>query len=151
MNQYSRALKSIAAAGTVGAVFVTAPVLAKECYAPDARAQERAFSRAVTTEGGKVLWLGGQTGSPQLNFEGQVRAIFDSLDKTIKANGGAGLKDMVTMTVFITDPRYGDRLTEIRKEIFKECFPASALITVSGLAVPGLLIEIQGIAVVGGK
>src|SRR5437879_13393683 len=42
----------------------------KQCYAPDARAQERAFSRAVTTEGGKTLWLGGQTASlpPVANF-----------------------------------------------------------------------------------
>ena len=37
------------------------PLLAnKQCYAPDARSQERAFSRAVTTEGGKTIWLGGQ-------------------------------------------------------------------------------------------
>jgi enamine deaminase RidA (YjgF/YER057c/UK114 family) len=150
MDRWSRALKSVAVAAVVS-VLLAAPALAKECYAPDARAQERAFSRAVSTEGGKVLWLGGQTGSPQLNFEGQVRAIFDSLDKTIKANGGTGLKDIVTMTVFITDARLGDKLTDIRKEIFKECFPASALITVSGLAVPGLLIEIQGVAVVGAK
>lgn len=151
MQRQSRAPKWAAAAAAMGALLASAPALSKECYAPDARAQERAFSRAVSTEGGKVLWLGGQTGSPQLNFDGQVRAIFDSLDKTIKANGGAGLKDMVTMTVFITDARYGDKLTEIRKEIFKECFPGSALITVSGLAVPGLLVEIQGIAVVGAK
>jgi hypothetical protein len=38
-----------------------------------------------------------------------------------------------------------------RVEGFKECFPASALITVSGLAVPGLLVEVQGIAVIGEK
>ena len=37
--------------------------MAKECYAPDARSQERAFSRAVVTDGGKIVWLGGQTGS----------------------------------------------------------------------------------------
>ena len=55
------------------------------------------------------------------------------------------------MTVFITDARNGDRFVSIRKDIFKECFPASALITVTGLAVPGLLVEVQGIAVVGGK
>jgi 2-iminobutanoate/2-iminopropanoate deaminase len=73
------------------------------------------------------------------------------LDKNIKEVGGQGLGDMVTMTVFITDVRNGDRLTEIRKEIFKECFPASALIAVSALAAPGLLVEIQGVAVVGGK
>jgi 2-iminobutanoate/2-iminopropanoate deaminase len=95
--------------------------------------------------------LGGQTGQPNLDFDGQVRQIFAELDKNIKAVGGTGLKDMVTMTVFITDPRLGDRFTDLRKETFKECFPASALITVSGLARPGLLIEIQGIAVVGGK
>jgi len=129
----------------------TTSVVAKECYAPDARSQERAFSRAVITEGGKTVWLGGQTGSPDRNFEGQAREAFSELDKNIKAVGGSGLKDMVTMTVFINDVRLGDRLTEIRKEIFKECFPGSALITVSGFARPGILIEIQGIAVIDGK
>jgi len=133
------------------ACMFAAPTFAKECYAPDVRAQERAFSRAVITEGGKTVWLGGQTGSPEKNFEGQVREIFAELDKTIKAVGGAGLQDMVTMTVFINDVRLGDRLTEIRKDIFKQCFPSSALITVTGFARPGILIEIQGMAVIGGK
>jgi len=138
-------------AAAIAAVAWSTAGLAKQCYAPDARAQERAFSRAVVTEGGRTVWLGGQTGSPNSNFEGQVREIFSELDKTIKAVGGSGLGDMTTMTVFITDVRLGDRLTEIRREIFKECFPASALISVSGLARPGLLVEIQGTAVVGGK
>ena len=143
-------IKSLAIVSLATATWTTVAI-AKECYAPDARAQERAFSRAVTTEGGKVVWLGGQTGSPTSNFEGQTREIFASLDKTIKAVGGSGLRDMVTMTVFIVDVRYGDRLTEIRREIFKECFPGSALITVTGLARSGLLVEIQGMAVIGGK
>lgn len=124
---------------------------AKECYAPDQLAQARAFSRAVITEGGKTVWLGGQTGSPDKNFEDQARDVFAALDKTIKGVGGAGIEDMVTMTVFIVDVRNGDRLTEIRKDIFKNCFPASALITVTGLARPGLMIEVQGMAVIGGK
>jgi 2-iminobutanoate/2-iminopropanoate deaminase len=141
----------LAIAGVSFALTLTAPALAKECYAPDARSQERAFSRAVITEGGKTVWLGGQTGSPEKNFEGQVRDIFTELDKTIKAVGGAGLPDMVTMTVFINDVRLGDRLTEIRKDIFKQCFPGSALITVTGFARPGILIEVQGMAVIGGK
>jgi enamine deaminase RidA (YjgF/YER057c/UK114 family) len=147
----ARVMKRIITATTLAIAPWTTPVIAKECYAPDARAQERAFSRAVTPDGGKAVWLGGQTGSPNLNFEGQVREIFAELDKTIKAVGGSGLKDMVTMTVFINDVRLGDRLTEIRKETFKECFPGSALITVSGFARPGILIEIQGMAVIGGK
>ena len=144
--------KNLMYATLLGAAFAgSAPAMAKECYAPDARSQERAFSRAVVTDGGKVVWLGGQTGSPDKNFEGQARDAFAERDKTIKAVGGTGLKDMVTMTVFIGDVRNGDRLTEIRKEIFKDCFPGSALITVSGFARPGILIEIQGMAVIGGK
>jgi 2-iminobutanoate/2-iminopropanoate deaminase len=150
MAQFATATMALA----IGAIFATllsSASMGKDCYAPDSLAQRRAFSRAVTTEGGKVIWLGGQTGAPNTDFEGQVRQIFSELDKNIKAAGGRGLEDMVTMTVFITDVRNGDRLTEIRKEIFKECFPASALITVTALAAPGLLVEIQGIAVSGGK
>jgi enamine deaminase RidA (YjgF/YER057c/UK114 family) len=141
--------RTIAAA--VAALLWSPYASARQCYAPDARSQERAFSRAVVTDGGRTIWLGGQTGSPDSNFEGQVREIFTELDKTIKATGGNGVQDMTTMTVFITDVRLGDRLTQIRREIFKECFPASALITVTGLARPGLLIEIQGTAVIDGK
>ena len=123
---------------------------AKVCYAPDARSQERGFSRAVITEGGKMIWLGGQTASlpPSNDFDAQARDVFASIEKTLQAQGGS-LKDIVTMTVFITDARLGDRFVAIRKEIFKECFPASALITVTNLAVPGLMVEVQGIAVIG--
>ena len=125
---------------------------AKECYTPDARAKERAFSRAVITEGGKTVWLAGRTASDATaNFETQVRDVFASLDKTIRAVGGSGLRDMVTMTVFINDVRLGDQFVKIRQEVFKECFPASALITVSGFARPGLMVEVQGVAVVGSK
>jgi enamine deaminase RidA (YjgF/YER057c/UK114 family) len=125
---------------------------AKECYSPDARSKERAFSRAVITEGGKAIWLAGRTPSdPKMDFEAQVRDVFASLDKTIKGAGGNGLRDMVTMTVFISDVRLGDRFVEIRKEVFKECFPASALITVTGFARPGILVEVQGVAIIGSK
>ena len=145
----SRMMACLATAVALTAVTTTA--LAKQCYAPDERAQQRAFSRVVTTEGGKTLWLAGHTAAPTLGFDQQVRAIFADIDKNIKASGGSGLADMVTMTVFITDTRLGDRFIELRKEAFRECFPASALITVAGLAQPGLLVEIQGSAVVGGR
>jgi enamine deaminase RidA (YjgF/YER057c/UK114 family) len=141
----------IGMAAIAAATVFSLPAFAKECYAPDARAQERAFSRVVTTEGGKTLWIAGHTADPKTGFDEQVRSIFSDLDKNIKATGGKGLTDMVTMTVFITDARLGDRFIQLRKEAFTECFPASALITIAGLAQPGLLIEIQGIAVVGGN
>jgi 2-iminobutanoate/2-iminopropanoate deaminase len=132
------------------------PVTAAEYMEKNERQAARAFSPGVITEGGRIVWLAGQTAltddkgySLAGNFEGQARQIFHLIDQTLNKAGGS-VANLVTMTVFITDPRNGDRLTEIRKEIFKDGnYPGSALITVSNLAVPGLLIEIQGVAVIG--
>jgi len=117
----------------------------------------RAFSPAVITQGGKTVWLAGQTATRDEagndisgNFEAQTRTIFSLIDKTLRRAGGT-LANLVTMTVFINDPRHGDRFIELRKEYFPDGnFPASALITVSHFARPGMLIEIQGVAVIGG-
>jgi 2-iminobutanoate/2-iminopropanoate deaminase len=103
------------------------------------RTQARAYSRAVVTEGyGRTIWLAGQTAVEDLdgqslagNFDGQVRSVFAQLARTLE-EVGAKLSDMVTMTVFITDARYGLRFLEIRKEIFGDNFAASALITAAG-------------------
>lgn len=119
----------------------------KRHYVTDPRSNERAYSRAVVTTTGRTIWLAGQTASASADFDSQTREVFARLDATIKSAGGSGLRDMVTMTVFINDPRYGDQFVALRKEIFGENFPASALITVSGFARPGVLIEIQGVAV----
>jgi enamine deaminase RidA (YjgF/YER057c/UK114 family) len=117
----------------------------------------RAYSPAVITQGGKTVWLAGQTATRDEtgndisgNFEAQTRTIFALIDKTLRRAGGT-LANMVTMTVFINDPRNGDQFVALRKEFFPEGnFPASALITVSHFARPGMLIEIQGVAVIGG-
>ena len=120
-------------------------------YLKREKAQVRAYSQAVITEGGRIIWLAGQTAGTEVaagDFDGQVREVFSRLAKTLEEAGGT-LRDMVTMTVFITDTRFGDRFTQLRKEIFGDDFPASTLITVAGLARPELLVEVQGIAVVG--
>ena len=80
--------------------------------------------------------------------EAQMRQTFKNIEATLR-EAGASLKDMVTMTVFLIDARYTTRMTEIRTEIFGDDFPASAAITVKGFAYPSMMIEIQGIAVVG--
>ena len=118
------------------------------------RAQARGYSQAVVTEGGRIVWLAGQVAgedssgrSLAADFDGQVREVFARLGRTLEEAGGR-LSDMVTMTVCITDARLGDRFTQLRCEIFGDDFPASALITVAGLARPEMLVEVQGIAVI---
>jgi len=137
-------------------LFAAGPAGAAEYLDKTDMQKARAFSPAVVSEGGRTVYLAGQTtltdesgANIAGNFEAQARTIFKLLDKTLQRAGGS-LKNMVTMTVFITDVRNGDRFVEIRKETFPDGnFPASALITVSGLARPGMLIEIQGIGVIG--
>lgn len=116
-------------------------------------AQTRSYSPAVITEGGRTIWLAGQvaledsTGrSLAADFDGQVREVFARLGRTLE-EAGATLADMVTMTVFVTDARFNDRFIQLRHQIFGDNFPASALVTCAALARPGLLVEVQGVAV----
>ena len=121
--------------------------------------KNRAFSPAVITEGGdqKIIWLAGY-GAPVTrdgkslagDFESQARQSFANMDEFLKQSG-ASLADIVQMTVFLIDARYGDRFTQIRKEMFPDGnYPSSAMITVAGFAQPEMMVEIQAIAVVEG-
>ena len=120
--------------------------------------KSRAYSPAVITEGGRIVWLAGQTTTTDTdgkdiagNFEAQTRRVFELLDQTLRRAGGT-LANLVTMTVFIKEPRHGDRFVELRRQFFPDGkFPGSALITVTNFARPGIEIEIQGIGVVGDK
>jgi 2-iminobutanoate/2-iminopropanoate deaminase len=119
------------------------------------RPEQSGYSLAVITEGaGRTIWLAGQTGAVDPSgkslagdIDAQVRQVFANLAATLEESGGK-LSDMVTMTVFLTDPRNHPRMTAIRREIFGKDFPASASIGISHLANPNALIEIQGVAVV---
>jgi enamine deaminase RidA (YjgF/YER057c/UK114 family) len=129
------------------------PEAVQRRYVQRERAQARGYSQAVVTSGGRTIWLAGQVAAADASgrslaadFDGQVREVFHRLGQTLE-ECGASLADMVTMTVFITDARLGDRFTELRREIFGGNFPASALITINALAQPELLVEVQGIAV----
>jgi enamine deaminase RidA (YjgF/YER057c/UK114 family) len=147
---------SLGAVALTGLLAFSAAGQARD-YLKGERPQQRGYSEAVITQGGRTIWLAGQTAtvddagrSLAADFEGQVRQLFKNLDRTLQKAGGK-LSDMVQMTVFITDVRNGDRLTQIRREVFGDNFPGSALITITALASPDAKIEIQGYAVVDDK
>ncbi|MCY3732563.1 MAG: RidA family protein [Rhodospirillaceae bacterium] len=125
-------------------------------YVIDERGESRAFSRAVATEGGRTIWLAGQTATVDArgnslagDFEAQTREIFRILAERLQHFGGT-LSDLVTMTVYIDDVRNGDAFVEIRKQQFEPGrYPSSALITVVGFARPEVMLEIKATAVVG--
>lgn len=120
------------------------------------RTMGRTYSPAVVTEGGRTVWLAGETTTTDLagkdirgDMEAQVRTIFALMEQTLKRTGGK-LSDVVNMTVYLTDARNGAIFQKVRAEMFPSGnFPASAQVTVSALAVPGMLVEIQATAVTG--
>ena len=115
--------------------------------------ENRSFSPAVVTTGGRQIWLAGvgmwqdeDGNNLDGDFEAQVHATFRQIERNLAMAGGK-LADIVTMTVFIKDVRNGDKITELRKQYFPNGFPGSALITVSGFARPEMMVEIQAVAV----
>ena len=101
---------------------------------------------------GPLIFVAGQVGWDRergiisLEFEPQVRQAFENVRLALRA-AGADLRDLVAMTVFLTDARYGGDFLRLRREIMAGEYATSALITVDKLYDPRLLVEIQGIAV----
>ena len=118
----------------------------------------RAFSPAVATQGGKTVWLAGVTAPSDADgnslagdFEAQTHEIFRVIEERLATFGGT-LADIVTMTVYIGDTRYGDPFVDIRATKFEPGhYPSSALTTVVGFALPDILLEVKATAVVGGS
>ena len=126
------------------------------------RAQERemiipvpqsAYSQAVKIKGGTLVFLSGVGPADDKgvlvapgDFPGQVRATWENMRRVLAKVGGS-LEDIVTMTVYTTERRWGEIFTDMRKEVFKTGYPSSAFMEARKLKTPGALLEIQAIAV----
>ena len=123
----------------------------------DERGTAQLYSRAVVTEGGRTVWLAGQTtledaegNSIAGDFAAQVREDFRLIETHLNRYGG-DLHDIVTMTIYVADVRNADKYLAAKKEIFGDGpYPSSALIGVYGFSRPGVEIEIKATAVIGG-
>jgi 2-iminobutanoate/2-iminopropanoate deaminase len=77
----------------------------------------------------------------------QARAVFRNLAEVLRA-GGSSFADVVKVTVFLTDVADRAAINPLRQEAFGAARPASTLVEVSRLAVPGAKIEVEAVAVV---
>ena len=79
------------------------------------------------------------------NIQDQTRQVFANI-RSVLAAGGAGLDDIVKVTVFLKNPGDFPAMNEIYADVFKTHRPART--TVPGVEWgPGMLIEIEVIAV----
>ena len=125
-------------------------------YYTDERGTLRLYSRAVVTEGGRTVWLAGQTtlenadgNSISGDFDAQVRENFRLIETHLDRFGGT-LEDIVTMTIYVEDVRNADAYLAAKREIFGDGpYPSSAFIGVAGFSRPGVEVEVKAVAVVG--
>lgn len=77
----------------------------------------------------------------------QARQVFENL-RTVLAAAGCGFQDVAKITIFLTDVDDRARLNPLRQEAFGSARPASTLVEVPRLAVPGARVEIEAIALI---
>jgi 2-iminobutanoate/2-iminopropanoate deaminase len=77
----------------------------------------------------------------------QARQTFANVGAVLEA-AGSSFGDVAKVTVFLTDVDDRAKINPVRQEVFGDTRPASTLVEVSRLAIPGARIEVEAIAVV---
>jgi 2-iminobutanoate/2-iminopropanoate deaminase len=77
----------------------------------------------------------------------QARQVLANVGAVLAA-AGASFADVVKVTVYLTDVADRTRINPVRQEVFGDARPASTLVEVSALAVPGAKLEIDAVALV---
>jgi 2-iminobutanoate/2-iminopropanoate deaminase len=74
----------------------------------------------------------------------QTRQIFENM-KLILDAAGASFRDVLRVTVYLTDVDDRKAINPLRQQYFGDARPASTLIEVSALAIPGMKVEIEAV------
>ena len=77
----------------------------------------------------------------------QAEFVFDELGRILEA-ASCSFAGVVKVSVFLTDVDDRPKINPIRQRMFGSARPASTLVEVSALAVPGAKIEVDAIALV---
>lgn len=74
----------------------------------------------------------------------QTEQILSNLGKVLAA-AGAGFADVLKVTVYLTDVADRTKINPVRQRHFGTSKPASTLVGVSELALPGMKVEIEAV------
>jgi enamine deaminase RidA (YjgF/YER057c/UK114 family) len=111
------------------------------------------FSRAVRVGetvyvSGTVAWgddgklVGGD------DVYAQARRALLNIERAL-TEAGASIRDVVRTRIYLTDIDRWEEAARAHAEVFAEVRPAASMVEVSRLADPGMLVEIEAVAVVG--
>ena len=111
------------------------------------------YSNCVRVESGPLLFVSGQV---SMDAKGRIVGKGDPAKQAaqtlknvltiLKANG-ATMADVVQVIVYVTDIRVLDEIRDARLKHWPKGGPSSAIVEVTGLAFPELMVEISAVAV----
>jgi 2-iminobutanoate/2-iminopropanoate deaminase len=110
-------------------------------YTDAVRAGDLLFVSGFVPVDGEGRLVGGD------DVAAQTRQVFANLGAVLAA-AGTTFADVVKVTVYLTDISDRVRINPVRQEFFGATRPASTLVEVSALAVPGAKLEIEAVALV---
>jgi len=133
----------------------------KRIINPPTLAPPKGFNHGILVTGGQLLFLAGQDASDAKgrivapdDLVAQFEQVLLNLKAVVEAAGGT-MQDIVKLNVFVRDRAdYVAKLKplgQVFRSYFGEYYPTMALFEVSNLFQQEALIELEGIAVVGGE
>ena len=99
---------------------------------------------------GDTLYI---SGMPPLDAQGRVvsddpaaqaRQVFENMKIVLDA-AGASFADILKVTVYLTDVNDRTKINPVRQHYFGTARPASTLIGIKELAIPGMKVEIEAV------
>lgn len=120
-------------------------------FNPPTATQPPTFSHGVEVSGfQKILFVSGQVGAGSdgvavEGIEAQTRLAYKNIIAVL-AEAGMTISDVAKFTVFLTDESLAPIFRQVRMEFLPSPPPASTFVVVKALATPGVLVEIEAIA-----
>jgi reactive intermediate/imine deaminase len=102
---------------------------------------------------GDLLFISGQAGAGadgrivDGGFLAQGEQAFANLRRALEA-GGSSLRDVIKVTIFMTDMAHFQDVVALRRKFFAAPYPADTIAEIKALYDPRALIEIEAIAAV---
>lgn len=81
------------------------------------------------------------------DFPVQAEQVFANLRAVLQKAGG-DLKDIVKVSIFLTDMANFPKIVELRNKYFSAPYPADTTVEVTSLALPNLMVEIDAVALI---
>jgi 2-iminobutanoate/2-iminopropanoate deaminase len=127
--------------------------IAERVLPPNFAAPTGPWSPGVKAQPGEILFIAGCVSIDEdgnVVAPGDIAAQTHQLMKNFQAvvkTAGMEMSDVVKITNYLVDVRDYPAMAAVRKLYLREPFPASTMVEVTGFLYPGLLVEIEGIAI----